>query len=101
MGYRGVPSSRSRFVSIGLAYVVCSSVFFRLVTLLGAALHVSNWRGCKLLSFGVAVIAMAFVLSGISLLAWALLRHLPSGSKRSFLAQTSRGSGVWDQHLDG
>jgi hypothetical protein len=47
------------------------------------------------------VIAMALVLSGISLLTWALLRHLSSGSKRSCFAQTSRGSGVWDRQLDG
>ena len=34
MGYPGIPPSRSRFVSIGLAYVVCFHIFMGLVMIL-------------------------------------------------------------------
>jgi hypothetical protein len=101
MGYPGISPSRSRFVSLGLAHVVGFHIFMGLVMILEPRMRGSYWRGWELISFGVAVIALALFLVGIALLMWAFLRHLPSRSKRRFLDQTSRSSGVWDRQLDG
>jgi hypothetical protein len=34
MGYSGIPSSRSRFVSMGIAHMVCFSIFMGLLMIL-------------------------------------------------------------------
>jgi hypothetical protein len=46
------------------------------------------------------VIASAFVLGGVCLAAWGLLRLLRSGSKKNLSGRDARTEGVWDQQLD-
>jgi len=101
MGYPGIPPSRSRFVSICLAYGVCFYIFLGLVVILEPRMRGSYRRGWELVSLGLAAIALALFLVGIALLIWAVLRHLPSRSKGRFSDQTSRISGIWDRQLDG
>ena len=101
MGYPEIPPSRSRFVSTGLAYVVCFHIFMGLVMILEPRMRGSYRRGRELISFGVAVIALALFGVGIALLMWAFLRHLPPKSKGRFSVPTSRSSDVWDRQLDG
>jgi hypothetical protein len=110
MGNRGGRSSRSQFVSIGLAYVVCACIFMGLAMVLSRS-RGSDWRGWELVAVGIPVIAMALVLLGLSLLTglffltwdlltWAFSRDWPSRPKRGSFAKTFRGSGVWDRQLD-
>jgi hypothetical protein len=112
MGSRRGRSSRSRFVSIGLAYLVCAYIFMGLAMVLGPLSHGSDGRGWKLVAVGIPVIAMALFLLGLSLvtglffltwdvLRWAFSRDWPSRLKRGSFAKTFRGSGVWDRQLDG
>jgi len=101
MGYAGIPSTRSRFVLAGLVYVFCFYVFLGLVIILEPRLRGSYWRGWEIISWGLAVMALALALVGISLLTWIFLRHLPARSKGNFSGQTTHYAGVWDQQLDG
>ena len=108
MGNRGGRSSRSPFVSIGLAYLVCAYIFMGLAMVLGPLSHGRDGRGWKLVAVGIPVIAMALFLLGLSLvtwagalLTWAFSRDWPSRPKRGSFAKTFRGSGVWDRQLDG
>jgi Na+/melibiose symporter-like transporter len=101
MGHPGVPSSRSRFVSLGIAYVVCFFIFMGLVLILEPRSRGSHWRGWEVVAFGIFGLAMVLFLVGITLLAWAFGRDLSSRSKLGSFAETFQGSGVWDRQLDG
>lgn len=101
MGYPGIRSSRSRFVSVGLVYLVCFFIFMGLVIILEPRSRGSYWRGWELVAIGIFVIAMVLVLVGISLLIWVFSRDRRSRLKGVSFAKTFRGSGVWDQQLDG
>jgi hypothetical protein len=86
---------------MGLAYGVNFYVFLGLVMLFEPRMRGSHWCDWGFLSFGLGSFAMALVLTGLSLLAWALVQHSPSGSKGKSSAQICRRSGVWDWELDG
>jgi hypothetical protein len=96
MDYPGIPSSHSRLVSIGLAYAAFLFISVRIAMILE-----SRMRGSYYVGFVVAVIAVAVVLVGNALLMRTILRHMPSKPGGKSSDQTSRGSGVWDQQLDG
>ena len=51
MGYPEIPPSRSRFVSTGLAYVVCFHIFMGLVMILEPRMREPPARA-ELISFG-------------------------------------------------
>jgi hypothetical protein len=99
MGYpRHLPSDH-RFVLQGLCYVGSASVFMGIVVasvvILGARVTES-----RVLSLGVARIALLFLAVGISLLASLPLRRRRSRPKISGSGRAQRPRDLWDDQLD-
>jgi hypothetical protein len=92
--------SESRFVMHGLIYVSSALVFMSLAVSSGIILG-SRVTEFRTLSFGVAGIALLFVLSGNVLLASFLLRRWRSQRKPATWGGARWSRDVWDDHLDG
>jgi len=92
--------SDSRLVAHGLIYV-CSALAFIVLAVTAGVILGSRVTEFRTLSFGVAGIAMLFVMAGNVLLASFLWRHWRSQRKPSTSGSAQWSRDVWDDQLDG
>jgi hypothetical protein len=99
MGYPRQLHSDTRFVVHGLLYV-CSALTFIGLAVTSAVILGSRVTEYRTVSFGVAGIAMLFVVVGYFLLVSFLLRHWRSRQKLSASSRPCRSWDLWDDLPD-